>query len=109
MLIVQNQMPLHTIVRSWTLLRAAHELLLIRIVQYEDSCKTCRSRRLTAWLRTREGEPPAKCGRQPQDTESDAEATCMSDSSVTLDSASLSSSSQRAHEELLRPREAIAE
>ena len=37
------------------------------------------------------GEPPAKCGRQPQDTESDAEA--MGDSSATLDSASLSSSS----------------
>ena len=48
-------------------------------------------RRLTAWLRTREGEPSAKCGRQPQDTESDAEA--MSDSSATLDSASLLSSS----------------
>ena len=46
--------------------------------------------RLIAWLRTREGEPPAKCGRQPQDSESDAEA--MSDSSATLDSASLSSS-----------------
>ena len=31
MLIVQNQMPLHAIVRSWTLLatlRAAHELLV---------------------------------------------------------------------------------
>ena len=50
-----------------------------------------KQRRLTAWLRTREGEPPAKCGRQPQDTESDAEA--MSDSSATLDSASLLSSS----------------
>ena len=32
MLIVQNQMPLHAIVRSWTLLaalRVAHELLII--------------------------------------------------------------------------------
>ena len=35
MLIVQNQMPLHAIVRSWTLLaalRAAHELLVIIII-----------------------------------------------------------------------------
>ena len=67
-----------------------------------------KQRRLTAWLRTKKGEPPAKRGRQPQDTESDAEA--MSDSSATLDSTSLSSSSNaRAHEELLRPRDAIAE
>ena len=50
-----------------------------------------KQRRLTAWLRTKKGEPPAKRGRQPQDTESDAEA--MSDSSATLDSTSLSSSS----------------
>ena len=50
-----------------------------------------KQRRLTAWLRTKKGEPPAKYGRQPQDTESDAEA--MSDSSATLDSTSLSSSS----------------
>ena len=50
-----------------------------------------KQRRLTAWLRMREGEPPTKCGRQPQDTESDAEA--MSDTSATLDSVSMSSSS----------------
>ena len=29
--IVQNQMPLHAIVRSWTLLAAAHELLIMYI------------------------------------------------------------------------------
>ena len=48
-----------------------------------------KQRRLTAWLNTREGEPPAKHGRQ--DTENDAEA--VSDSSATLDSTLLSSSS----------------
>ena len=40
-------------------------------------------RQLTAWLRMREGEPPAKYGKQPQDAESNAEA--MSDFSATLD------------------------
>ena len=37
MLIVQNKMLLHAIVQSWTLLaalRAAHELLVIIIIQY---------------------------------------------------------------------------
>ena len=49
-----------------------------------------KQRRLTAWLNTREGEPPAKHGRQ--DTENNAEA--VSDSSGTLDSTlTLSSSS----------------
>ena len=43
-----------------------------------------KQRRFTAWLNTREGEPPAKHGRQ--DTENDAEA--VSDSSATLDSLS---------------------
>ena len=48
-----------------------------------------KQRRLTAWLKPWEGEPPAKCDRQ--DTESNAEAA--SDPSATLDSALLSSSS----------------
>ena len=48
-----------------------------------------KQRRLTAWLNTREGEPPAKHGRQ--DTENDTEA--VSNSSGTLDSTLLSSSS----------------
>ena len=61
-----------------------------------------KQRRLTAWLRTREGEPPAKCGRQPHDTESDAEV--MSDSSATLDSASLSSSSNAPTRSCFDPR-----
>ena len=46
-----------------------------------------KQRRLTFWLKTREGEPPAKHGRQ--DTENSAEG----DSPATVDSASLSSSS----------------
>ena len=48
-----------------------------------------KQRRLTAWLKPWEGEPPAKHGRQ--DTESDAEAA--SNPSATLDSALLVSSS----------------
>ena len=48
-----------------------------------------KQRRLTAWLNAREGEPPAKHGRQ--DTENDAEA--VSDSSATVDCTLLSSSS----------------
>ena len=50
-----------------------------------------KQRRLTAWRKPWEGEPPAKRGRQ--DTESDAEAA--SDPSATLDSALLSSSPTR--------------
>jgi hypothetical protein len=48
-----------------------------------------KQRQLTTWLNTREGEPPAKHGRQ--DSENYAKA--VSDSSVTLDSTLLSSSS----------------
>ena len=55
-------------------------------MMYEHMSK---QRRLTAWLKPWEGEPPAKRGRQ--DTESDAKAA--SDPSATLDSTLLSSSS----------------
>ena len=55
-----------------------------------------KQRRLTSWLKTREGEPPAKHGRQ--DTKNSAEG----DSPATVDSASLSSSSD-AHSSCFDP------
>ena len=54
---------------------------------YDVYTSMLKQRRLTAWLKPWEGEPPAKHGRQ--DTESDSEAA--SDPSATLDSALLSS------------------